>query len=534
MQIATQVSSAPVVMIVCFHLAEQKHNNDYPFAFLATYAIPHDNSSSLSHIPLGRAVQEGAAGDRRSLLLTLLLPIQRAAEKSKFLSGFIESGEIFQPIALSSSQAHLFLKDIHLFEEAGITVRVPNWWSMKKPPRPTVTVSIDKSSQSLAGLDSLLDFDMYVSLPDGNKLSLQEVEDILEVQDSLVRIRGQWMELDIIKLRQVLDYWKNRSRHGVSLAESLRIIAGVYDTSELNASVEDVVGWSTIIEGNHLREIMAVMRNPELFGEQKIKEVLAERSQAQLRPYQLKGVSWLWMLYGMRLGGCLADDMGLGKTIQILSHLLLIQKEFTDKKHLLVVPASLLGNWSAEINRFAPGLRYFVWHSSEVSLDVTQSIDLSDIDVVITTYGLISKLVFLHNVMWDVIIIDEAQAIKNPHSKQTQAVKRLNGRVKYALTGTPIENSLLDLWSLFDFVAPGLLGSSKKFAKLINNDESDQKKLMYAAIQRLVSPYILRRLKSDKRVIDDLPDKTELAAYCYLTKHQAVLYQKSVDELTSL
>jgi SNF2 family DNA or RNA helicase len=534
MQILAQSSPEALDGMIFFHLAEQKHNDDYPFAFLATYTAQSDVNVSLAHVPLGRALQDNVGSDRKSLLLKLLLPMQKAAEKSPFLCRLVESGEIFQPTAWTASQAYLFLKDVPLFEEAGITIRIPNWWSAKKPPRPTVTVKIGGESQALAGLDSLLDFDMHVSLPDGSKLSSQELADILAAQENLVRVRGQWLELDNEKLKQVLGYWKKQARHGMSLAESLRLFAGVHDSSLADVSTEDVVEWSQVVEGDYLQKILVFMRNPELCGDQAIKDILIECLRTQLRPYQLQGVTWLWMLYNMRLGGCLADDMGLGKTIQLLSHLLLTQKECATKKHLLILPASLLGNWVAEIKRFTPGLRYIVMHGSEVGFDTTKASDLTTIDLVITTYGLVSKLILLRDIAWDMIVIDEAQAIKNPDSKQTRAVKGLNGRVKFALTGTPIENSLLDLWSLFDFVAPGLLGSSKKFAKLINNDDSEQKKVIYSAIQRLVSPYILRRLKSDKNIIDDLPDKTELVAYCTLTKHQATLYQRSVDELTSI
>ncbi len=534
MSTTTQRLSQAFDGIVCFHLAEQKHSDDHPFAFLATYASSTDSNSPLLHIPLGRILQESPSQDRNSLLVKLLVPIQKAAEKSNFLSGLIKRGEIFRPTAWTAPQAYLFLKDVPIFETAGITIRIPSWWSTKNPPRPTITVKVGGQSQALAGLDSLLNFDMHVALPGGDTFSVEELENILAGQDNLVRIRGQWLEFDNAKLKQVLEHWKKYVKHGVSLAESLRMLSGINDSSKSQVSTEDVAAWSTIIEGDRLQEILAFIRNPDLCNNQAINDILAERLRAQLRPYQLQGVMWLWTLYGMKLGGCLADDMGLGKTIQIISHLLVIQKKYSNKKHLLIVPASLLGNWLSEIKRFAPTLCYLVAHSSQRTLDATKTPDLQGVDLVITTYGLVSKLPFLQAVVWDMIIIDEAQAIKNPNAKQTRAVKELNGYVKYALTGTPIENSLLDLWSLFDFVAPGLLGSSKKFATLINTDDDERKKIAHSAIQRLVSPYILRRLKSDKRIIDDLPDKTELAAYCTLTKHQAALYQKSVDELASI
>lgn len=533
MKTITAGPAEPLDGIICFHLAEQKNNNDQPFAFLATYALRTETSQLLSHIPLGRALQETTAGDRKLFLLKLLLPIQKAAQKSQFLSELIQTGAIFQSTAWTSAQAYSFLKDIPFFEEAGITVRIPNWWNAKKPSQPTVTVKIGNEPVALAGLDSLLDFNIQVAFPDGSELSPEELQTVLASQDNLIRVRGQWLEVNATKLNQVLDHWKTLSKSGITLIEGLRLFAGIHDepTSELS---EDVISWSKIVEGEHLQETLKHLRHAEQLGNKNIENILAERLHAQLRPYQSQGVSWLWMLYSMRLGGCLADDMGLGKTIQILSLLLLVQKEYPTNKHLLIVPASLLGNWLAEIKKFAPGLRVIVLHRSETDLNLQKAPDLSCIDLVITTYGLVSKLDFLQSISWDLIIIDEAQTIKNPNSKQTKVVKRLGGRVKFALTGTPIENSLLDLWSLFHFVAPGLLGTSKKFAATINTDNKEQQQKVHAAIKRLVSPYILRRVKNDKRVIDDLPDKTELKAYCTLTIHQATLYQKSVEELSAI
>ena len=199
------------------------------------------------------------------------------------------------------------------------------------------------------------------------------------------------------------------------------------------------------------------------------------------------------------------------------------------------MPASLLGNWQAEINRFAPQLSIWIAHSGTNNND--KKPDLSEIDVIITTYGTLNRLPWLSETSWDMVILDEAQAIKNPTAKQTRAIKLLTSRVRFVLTGTPIENRLLDLWSLFDFVAPGLLGTSRVFADYSKSKSketnADNKGQFYAAVRRLVNPYILRRLKSDKRIISDLPDKTEMQTYCTLTKQQIGLYQQAVNELAA-
>jgi non-specific serine/threonine protein kinase len=252
-----------------------------------------------------------------------------------------------------------------------------------------------------------------------------------------------------------------------------------------------------------------------------------------LRPYQRDGVRWLWWLYSLGLGGCLADDMGLGKTVQVLSLLLLAKRRNEPKPNLLVVPASLVANWQSEAARFAPSLRLVVAHASAMPAQKLASLDtatIADADLVITTYGSLTRLAWLATTQWNLVVLDEAQAIKNPGAKQTRAVKALRARRRLSLTGTPVENRLGDLWSQFDFVAPGLLGNEKaftRFAKKLNDGDRG-----YAPLRNLVGPYILRRLKTDKRVISDLPDKTEVNAYCTLSKRQAALYAESVASLT--
>jgi non-specific serine/threonine protein kinase len=264
-----------------------------------------------------------------------------------------------------------------------------------------------------------------------------------------------------------------------------------------------------------------------------------------LRPYQAIGVRWLWFLSRLGLGACLADDMGLGKTIQVLGLLLLVKRGAAAgaprvqadagprRPSLLVVPASLVANWQQEIRRFAPDLEVFVAHPSERpsrELAALAPEDLDGADLVITTYGQVPRLPWLGEVPWTLLVLDEAQAIKNPAAKQARAVKRLRSRARVALTGTPIENRLGDLWSLFDFLNPGLLGSARAFTRVTRELAAGGDR-HYGPLRALVQPYILRRLKTDREVITDLPDKTEMRAFCPLTRKQAVLYQQAVKEL---
>jgi SNF2 family DNA or RNA helicase len=242
-------------------------------------------------------------------------------------------------------------------------------------------------------------------------------------------------------------------------------------------------------------------------------------------------VHWLHVLTRLGLGACLADDMGLGKTLQVLA-LLLWRKAHAPggPPHLLVVPASLVGNWQAEAARFAPSLRLLVAHPSArptAQLAALPAEEVEAHDAVLTTYGTLERLPWAKERPWGLVVLDEAQAIKNPGARQTRAVKALEAQGRIALTGTPVENRLGDLWSLFDFLTPGLLGTTRQFGDFLKARTSSG----YAPLRALVQPYLLRRLKTDPRVAGDLPEKTEARAECALTPRQAALYQETVDAL---
>jgi len=245
-------------------------------------------------------------------------------------------------------------------------------------------------------------------------------------------------------------------------------------------------------------------------------------------------VRWLLLLSRLRLGACLADDMGLGKTIQVLTLLLVRRRAEGPAPSLLVAPASLLSNWAQEAARFTPTLKIFIAHASELPLDQLAALSAERVaayDLVITSYGTLHRVPWLAATTWRLAVIDEAQAIKNPGTRQTRLVKTLKAGARVALTGTPVENRLGDLWSIIDYVNPGLLGAARTFTAFAKRmDASPQG---YAPLRRLVQPYILRRLKTDKAVISDLPDKTELNAFCGLAKKQAALYAQAVDELAA-
>jgi non-specific serine/threonine protein kinase len=263
--------------------------------------------------------------------------------------------------------------------------------------------------------------------------------------------------------------------------------------------------------------------------------------QGTLRPYQRQGVAWLRFVTQLGLGACLADDMGLGKTIQVLALLLCLRQEATARPRtpsLLVIPASLLGNWRSEAARFAPSLQLLCLHPAETdqrtlaSIAAAPATHLTDADLVITTYAMLSRQPWLAEQRWRLVILDEAQAIKNPATRQSKATRQLSARARIVLTGTPVENRLGDLWSLFDFLNPGLLGSAKIFQAFVKGLQAREQN-QFAPLRQLVGPYILRRLKTDRAIIADLPEKTETPRYCNLTRAQIQLYEHTVQALQS-
>jgi non-specific serine/threonine protein kinase len=529
---------------VTFHLAENKRNPAYPFAFLATYTHRISEQGKVQHLPLGRALEEYAGAKNRAALAALLSPVQRAAEQSKLVRELLDSRAIFHPQVWRPEQAFSFLQNIPFFEQSGLVVRIPNWWKSGRPPRPQVTVRIGEAGGNLLGADSLLDFKVQMSL-EGEPLTESELKAILQSASGLVLLKGKWVEVDRDKLQEVMDHWKKVEAAGgpggMLLLEGLRLLSG-FDGSQAGEPDAEAVraAWSSVVAGDALKKLLEEMQQPEVSAESDPGQDL----QATLRPYQRQGAHWLWFMNRLGLGACLADDMGLGKTIQVLSLLLVLKRRRTQPQpavsesgaSLLIVPASLIANWKAEIQKFAPSLSVFYAHPAETpNEELTKTGKdparmLERADLVITSYSMAIRLPWLKEVNWSLAVLDEAQAIKNPGARQSRAVRELRCRHRIALSGTPIENRLSDLWSLFDFLCPGLLGGAKEFAAFLKSrSQTDQNQ--FTPLRRLVRPYILRRLKTDKRIITDLPDKTEMTAFCPLTRRQAALYQQAVADL---
>lgn len=507
-----------VVGRVFFHLVENKEE-DYPFAFLATYSTENKNAGlhKAKHMPLKNALLEYK--DDKEKLLQLMSTISKAADKSGFISDLMESGELFSPLKFSKDEAYTVLKEIPVYEEAGIMCRIPNWWR-KKSNSLRLSVSIGEKEPSKVGMEALLSFEPEIFFGE-EKISKEELKKLLSESEGLAFIKGKWVEIDKDKLSAVLEAYEKANsfskNDGLTIAEAMRMELNAGEKLGINEEAVDL----EVSNGVWLKKIRETMSNPDIIKESKP----IGSFNATLRPYQQTGFSWLSYMQKLGFGACLADDMGLGKTVQIIAFLEKIRIE-KGGKALLIIPASLIGNWQKEIEKFAPEMTVAILHGKEADINVEEK---ESAFLYITTYGMAVRLEKIKNIFWDILILDEAQAIKNPGTKQTKTIKQIKAKTKIAMTGTPIENRLSDLWSLFDFLDAGLLGNVKEFTnftKRIRENNSD-----YAKLRNIVNPFILRRLKTDKSVISDLPEKVEIKEYASLSKKQIVLYNKLVKEL---
>jgi len=505
---------------VFFHLVESK-KEEYPFAFLATYTGDVSTSGTSKHLPLKNALVDYGENSRK--MLELLSTVHKASENSAFIAELVDSGELFHPLSLTAEEAYTFLKEIPVYEEAGILCRMPKWWKDKSASL-KMSVSVGEKTPSRLTLKALVDFNAELFLG-GESMKVDELKKLLSEAEGLVLIKGKWVEVNHERLKETLKAYEQARElmndTDLSMIEALRFQMTAQKVLKLSEETCEL----EVTNGEWLSSVLNKLSNPDTI------ETVAcgEAFKAKLRTYQERGLNWLHYMKTLGLGACLADDMGLGKTVQVIALLNYIRSQ-QHEKALLIVPASLIGNWISEITKFAPSLNYFVIHPSEnKGLEINADVLAEEYELYITTYGMLAKHEWLKSMTWDSLILDEAQAIKNPGTKQTKGVKQLKASYRVAMTGTPIENRLADLWSLFDFLNKGLLGSAKEFTKFTKKLQETPEG--YARLKRVVSPFMLRRLKTDKTVISDLPDKIEMKTYSTLTKKQVVLYNKIVHDL---
>lgn len=520
--------NAQLVGRVFFHLVENR-DDDYPFAFMATYSTGLNQQGKSRHLPLKHALQE--YGDDPEKLLRLLATVHKAAEKSPLMTDLLETGEIFHPLAWTSGDAFSFLREIPIYEASGILCRIPNWWKGNRA-RVALNFSVGDRKPSFVGMDAVLSFNPRLLVGD-MEISEEEARRLLDESEGLAFIKNKWVAVDQERLKQTLDAYEKAKemmeKEGLSLRDALQMQLMPEKFLDIDARQID----HSVSNGEWLRSVIGKLIDPSL-----IRSVEPDTGfKATLREYQQKGINWLYFLHSLRFGACLADDMGLGKTVQVLGLLNILKSDSKkskkpNKASLLIIPASLISNWEHEIRRFFPDLKIYIAHpgadlkkgngpKNKKSLDAR--------DLCITTYALVQRLQWLKDYAWNYIILDEAQAIKNPGTKQARAIKGLTSFNRIIMTGTPIENRLSDLWSLFDFLNPGLLGTTKEFKEFSKG--LTENPAGYSRLRKIVSPYILRRLKTDKSVISDLPEKVEMKTYAPLSNKQVLLYKDMVEKI---
>jgi superfamily II DNA or RNA helicase len=427
---------------------------------------------------------------------------------------------------LDANGAFAFLKEYsRALKSSGFGVLLPSWWVGEGPAK-KIGVKVKAGNGQMQGssgltLDSMIEFDYRASLGD-EELTLEELMSLAAMKAPLVKIRGQWTQIDSEKIANIIDMLKKKEARKLALRDLLPAVLGSGDkVNGISIDSVDTGGWlKELTEKLSAKSGFDIIAQPEGFN-------------GMLRPYQERGYSWFSFLNRWGIGACLADDMGLGKTIQSLAFILKQKKEGRKGPLLVVCPTTVVNNWLKEAEAFTPGLKVLVHHGSgrkrmERFLEAAKSHD-----IIISSYGLLHQDIdFLKKIKWAGLIMDEAQNIKNPETKRSRAARSLESACRIALTGTPVENHVGDLWSIMEFLNPGLLGSREyfknKFFRPIQlyGDEEAAARLRSAA-----GPFILRRMKTDRDIISDLPEKMEIKDYCSLTKEQASLYRAAVDDM---
>ncbi len=473
-----------------------------------------------------KVLQRGGFKPREYLLAALgqaasLHPPLEASLKTAAPAGY----------ALDATGAHQFLTEsAWLLEQAGYGVMLPAWWTRKGTKlsltaRARATTPKFQGSGGL-GLREIVQFNWEMALGD-EALTYAELEALAQLKAPLVKVRGQWVQLNADEIAAALDFWKKHPQGETTVRELVQMSLGAGDKAGgVNVSGVNADGW--------IADFLAQLNGNAAFAEQAV----PDEFNGTLRPYQVRGYSWLAFLRQWGLGACLADDMGLGKTIQTLA---LIEKDWhaqppkARRPVLLICPMSVVSNWQKEAARFTPDLPVLIHHGATRLKSAAFKKAAQKQAVVLSSYALLHRdQALFDQVAWSGVILDEAQNIKNAATKQSRAARELKSDYRIALTGTPVENNVGDLWSLMEFLNPGFLSTQAAFKRNFfvpiqaQGDQDATERL-----KRMTSPFILRRLKTDKTIISDLPDKLEMKVYCTLTKEQASLYEAVVKELSA-
>jgi SNF2 family DNA or RNA helicase len=520
---------------LCFRLEEPPEDNDgtKPISSRGDWQVRYllqaaDDPSLLipvaaAWVPKGQyaAVFQARSFNAREYLLTAL---GQAAGLSQPIESSLKTAAP-AGFAVDACGAHVFLTETAwLLEQASFGVLLPGWWT-RKGTKQRLSVRAHVKSPKMQGgsgmsLEEIVAFDWKVALGDC-ELSRQELEALARLKSPLVKVRGQWVQVNAEEIQSALDFWKHKTSGKGSVREVVQMALGSRPaTGSLPIGGVTAEGWVADLLGQlEGRSSFAELATPGSFC-------------GTLRPYQVRGYSWLAFLQRWGLGACLADDMGLGKTVQTLA-LIQRDRDAGEKRPvLLICPTSVVGNWKKEAERFTPELPVMIHHGGQRTRGDAFRKKVRPFALVLSSYALLHRdREAFDKVDWAGIILDEAQNIKNPETKQAQAARALKAGYRIALTGTPVENHVGDLWSILEFLNPGLLGSQAEFRRRFFVPIQARRDAEAASqLKRLTGPFVLRRLKTDKNIIADLPDKLEMKVFCNLTKEQASLYAAVVED----
>lgn len=436
--------------------------------------------------------------------------------------------------SLDMKEAYYFLTESAVnLSQAGFGILLPGWWTRKGTKTHLKAQAKVKGKKLQAGngltLDEIVSFDWELALGD-RVLTAKELRALAKLKAPLVKVRGQWVEVNDAEIKAALEFWKKNPHGEASLREVLKLAMGASEKVEgLDFEGINATGW--------IGELISHLKDKTGFEELPAPNGFS----GTLRPYQFRGYSWLAFLKQLSIGACLADDMGLGKTIQTLA---LIQHDLenveeevdgskTPKPVLLICPTSVINNWKKEAARFTPELSVMVHHGASRKKEEEFKKEAMNYSIVISSYGLLQRDVkFLKDVSWAGVVLDEAQNIKNPETKQAKTARALEADYRIALTGTPVENNVGDLWSIMEFLNPGFLGSQAGFKRnFFVPIQAERDPEAARRLKEITGPFILRRLKTDSSIISDLPEKMEMKTYCTLTKEQASLYAAVLEDI---
>ena len=467
--------------------------------------------------------------DVKNIRQFLLSSLGQAASISAGIASSLEAPDP-SGYSLDTREAYSFLTESAVdLSQAGFGLLLPGWWTRKGTKTHLKAQAKVKGKKLQTGsgltLDKIVSFDWEIALGD-RVLTVKELQALAKLKAPLVKIRGQWVEVNDAEIRAALEFWKKNPHGEASLRDVIKLAVGASEKAEgLDFEGLNATGW--------IGELISHLKDKAGFEELPAPDGFS----GTLRPYQFRGYSWLAFLRQWGIGACLADDMGLGKTIQTLA---LIQHDLEQvegleapKPVLLVCPTSVINNWKKEAARFTPKLSVMVHHGISRKKEEEFKKEAMNHAIVISSYGLLQRDVkFLKGVPWAGVVLDEAQNIKNPETKQAKAARALEADYRIALTGTPVENNVGDLWSIMEFLNPGFLGSQASFKRnffIPIQAERDQEAAR--RLKEITGPFILRRLKTDSSIISDLPEKMEMKTYCTLTKEQASLYAAVLEDI---